>query len=83
MSNENHFKALQEYLLDEKENGEGLFDGAEIEIAYQVNPEQKLVTPGVNVLANSFDSPLFIGIGELRDMADQAEEAVKKLMSEN
>lgn len=75
----NQFEQLQKHLVD-MQNDENPFHDAEIEIAYQVNKEQKTVTPGINILAGGFEMPLFISIGELRDAADLAESKVKELM---
>jgi len=76
---ENEFEKLQEWLVEEKQN-ENLHDGAEIELAYQINKEQKLVTPGIQIMTNSFDSPLFISMSELITAAKLSEEMVKKLI---
>lgn len=57
-------------------------DNFEIEHAMQVNEQAKMVTAGVFISADRFDSPVFLSVDELRRLADEAEkrtiEAIKK-----
>lgn len=78
----NQFEQLQEYLAEEQEN-DNRYNNVEVELAYQVNPQEKMVTPGINIFATEFDAPLFLSIGELRDAADKAESLVSQLMNNN
>lgn len=70
------FSEVNDFAKDVAEN-------FEVEHAMQVNQQAKIVTAGVFISAERFDSPLFLSVDELRRLADEAEkrteEAVSKL----
>ncbi|WP_345865790.1 hypothetical protein [Shewanella algae] len=53
----------------------------EVEHAIQVNQAVKVVTPGINIMHNHADCPLFLSVDELRRMADEAEKRTIEMMN--
>ena len=52
----------------------------EVEPAMEVNPQERVVVPGINVMHNDAGIPVFFSVKDLRDMADAAEEIVRSHM---
>lgn len=48
----------------------------EVESAMFVNPQEHVVVPGIQVLHNDAEMPVFFSVQDLRDMADEAEAIV-------
>ena len=79
---DNQFEEFKIWLAEERETN-NFHDGAEVELAYQINKEQQLVTPGIHIQTTSMDVPLFMSIAELRSAANSAEALVQKMLNES
>ena len=53
----------------------------EVEHAMQVNKQAKMLTAGVFISAERFDSPVFLSVDELRRLADEAEKRTMAAVS--
>lgn len=51
-----------------------------IEHAVQVNNEHRLVTAGVQFIAEQFHVPIFLSVDELRRLADEAEKRTIEML---
>lgn len=56
--------------------------GYDVEPAYMANPSLQVVTPGINIMHEESNSPLFLSVDELRKMADLAHKSLEKLIIE-
>lgn len=69
-----------ENLINQSQDNEN--QKVQLEVAIQMDTDQtghQTVYPGIQLNIPSLDMPIFLAVGELRELADAAEEYIKKI----